>query len=196
MDDAALVGSGEGGGDVAEHRLGRVDGEWPGVEEPFGHAAARHVLHDEVRRAVGQFTNAVDGDDVRVRDGGDRLCFAAESRMGFGVAALCAHEDLYGDKALELWIAPEVDATHAALPDDLEEQYAGPEFFLKRDGGGVVFEIGNGVGRRRPGEAGHALRYGCRRGMSSGEPRLRIAPEDVAHLPLHLLRHGVQELAG
>ena len=74
--DATTVCGRERRGHVAQHTLGHIDRKGTGCGEPIGHAAAGHVLHDEVGRAVGQLAHTVDGHHVGVRHSGDGLRFA------------------------------------------------------------------------------------------------------------------------
>ena len=166
MNDAATVRGGECGSDVADDALRNIEREWAREGEPFGHAAAAHVLHDEVRRAVRQLADAVDGDDVGMRDGGDGLGFAAEPRVRLGVGTLRLHEHLHSDEALQLRVAGQVDTAHPSLTDSANQEDARAKCFLKRDGNGVVLQrvdgrTGDGLAGRTRLPRHYRLRYGA-----------------------------------
>jgi hypothetical protein len=73
-------------------------------------------LHDE-RRGSGRPFEAVDGGDVRMVEGGERLRFAIEARQALCVRGHGVGEDLDGHLPREVRVGRAIDLTHPALAD-------------------------------------------------------------------------------
>ena len=143
MHDAAAVRGRKGGGNVSQHTFGDIDWERARCGEPIRHAATGHMLHDEVWRAIRQLAHAIDRDDVGVRHRGNGLGFPLKARVCLFVGPEGLEQHLYRDEALELRVAPEVDATHAPFADGTNKEHATAEYFLKSNGDGVVLQRRN-----------------------------------------------------
>ena len=162
MHDAAAVCRGECRGDVTQHAFSDVDGKRARRSKPLRHAAPGNVLHDEVRRAVGELAHTKDRDDICVRDRGDGLRLTLKTCVRFFVGTAGLEQHLDRDEALELRITPEVHATHAAFTDRAYEQHATAKGRLERDGNRVMLQRWNrsvavrlARRARRPGGARH-----------------------------------------
>ncbi len=113
MDDALLVGGGE--------RLRERDGD---LEDALqGHPAfGNHVreplaldeLHGEEVNAPG-LLDRVNGDDIRMVEGSERLRFALESLQALLGARQLGRQDLEGYVPLELGVLRPVHLTHTAF---------------------------------------------------------------------------------
>ena len=137
--DAASVRVGERPRHLAQHarRVGRR--ERAARAESLAERLALHVAHDEEDEAA-RLADAMDRDDVRVREAGRRARLAQESLARLGGAREVRRQDLDGDVAIELHVAREVDDAHAAAAElALERVLAG-------QGGLQVEELGGGIG--------------------------------------------------
>ncbi len=112
MHDPALVRGGKGVGDrhgdvkhTRERKAVRLDRRAQG--------AARDALHDDHALAV-DLLDRVDGDDVRVVEGGDGARFPLEAGQAAGVARGLGGQDLQRDLAAEPRVPGETDLAHAA----------------------------------------------------------------------------------
>jgi hypothetical protein len=110
--DAALVRGRESAGDLQREvdRLARVERR-PGEPRPQG------LSLEELRDGVGDVAldaEIVDGEDVRMRQGGDRLGFPLEARARFRVAREMLWQDLDRDVAIQLRVAGAIDLSHPA----------------------------------------------------------------------------------
>src|SRR5262249_34818129 len=81
---------------------------------------SRYVLHREVGSAVG-LADLVDGTDRRMREPGSRDRFAAKALADPGRMGDPAMDYLQRDAAAEPILLSEVDGTHAALPEHIED---------------------------------------------------------------------------
>jgi hypothetical protein len=100
--------------------------------------------------------DVVDGDDVGVREAGERLRLAEQSGVRAGAAAAAAEEHLEGDLAIELRVVGGVDDAHAALTERAEHDVAADlGGGLVRAGGGPRRALVGGGDRLRD-----ALRFG------------------------------------
>jgi hypothetical protein len=116
VDDAAAVRVGERPGDLAQHARGVGRRKGTARAEPLAERLAGDVAHDEEDEAARR-ADAMDGDDVRVREpgGGARLAHEAVARGGG--AGEGRREHLEGDVAVELHVAREVDDAHPAAAE-------------------------------------------------------------------------------
>ena len=136
--DAAPVRVGERPRHLAQdaRRLGRREGT--ARANPLAQRLALDVAHDEEDEAAG-LADAMDGDDVRVREAGRHAGLADEPlarRRGTGEVG---REDLDGDVAIELHVAREVDDPHAATAELALDRV------LTGQGGLQVEELGGGM---------------------------------------------------
>ena len=118
VDEAVLVGVGQG---IAELG-GDLDGLFEGLGFAFLEARAFDQLHDEVGH-VAVFADVVDGDNVRVAEGGRGAGLAEEALAGVADLEVGA-EDLDRNRALEVRIPGAEDDAHAAAADLLVEAVA------------------------------------------------------------------------
>ena len=123
VDDAALVGGGDGvrerDGDLQEAVEGDPAGDDEGRER-----VALDELHREEEHALG-FDDRVDGDDVRVAEGGDGLGLALEQGAAGRVVGDALGQDLDGDVAVEPEVAGPPDDAHAALAELVDQEIVG-----------------------------------------------------------------------
>jgi hypothetical protein len=121
VDEAVLVGVAEGLAD-----LGRdLDRLLEVVGAALLEAGAYQQLHHEVRH-LQVLADVVDGDHVRVVEGGDRAGLAEDAIAGVTDLAVGA-EDLDRHRALELDVPAAEDDAHAAAADLLVEAVAAGE---------------------------------------------------------------------
>jgi hypothetical protein len=86
---------------------------------------ARHVFHGD--EAAGfRFAELVHDGDVRVCQGGQGLCFAAEAGAAVGMRAEFVIDNFDGDVAVEREVAGAVDLAHPARPEQPDD-FVGPE---------------------------------------------------------------------
>lgn len=115
VDDAALVGALERGGDLvgrAQHLLQRQRAFLQAV----GKGGALDQLEDEHERAV-RGLDAVDLADMGMVQRGEHLGFAAQPRDPVGIGGEAGGEHLQRDAALEARVDGAVDLAHAALAE-------------------------------------------------------------------------------
>ena len=118
MDDPVRVGVGEPGQHVLQHAADLRQVQPP---DPRPQRAARDVLHRDVRRPL-VLEEVEHGDDARVVQRAREPRLAHEARGHLGVLALQRAELLQRREAIQVQLAGEVDARHAApaeLSDDL-----------------------------------------------------------------------------
>ena len=87
--------------------------EWSIAAQAVGKAAARHVLHHQIRAAVG-FAITIDPDDVREFDRRHGPCFANEPRPCRRLARQAIRDQLDRDDAIESLVTGEIHVPHAA----------------------------------------------------------------------------------
>jgi len=112
MDDARGVGLGEGVRQregVAQHL---ADREAFAPDELVERLAGDELHHQEIDAAG--FGNVVNGDDVRMVEGGCRAGFLDEARFPVGIAVAVGRQDFDGDFASQARVAGLVDLAHAA----------------------------------------------------------------------------------
>ncbi len=127
VDDAALVRVRQARRDLADDADPVVELERLALAEALREAAARHVLHREVKRSL-VLADVEDRDDVRgleaPRDAGllqePRLRFVDVERRARSVEA----DRLQRDLALDLRIAREIDETHRAPAERAQDLIA------------------------------------------------------------------------
>ena len=127
VDDALLVRGGEAARDL-ERDLDRLAGRQRPVLQPLAERLALQQLHRRVDGAL-LAAEVVDGEDVRVREGGDRLRLALEAPERVGILGEVPRQDLDRHLALELRVARAEDDAHPALAelrDDLVGSEAAP----------------------------------------------------------------------
>ena len=100
--------------------VARPEFQRPAAVETLLEGRAGHVLHDEVRQAVG-FLDGVDGDDVVVGDRGRGPGFAGETLPRGRVGRQPGRHDLDRDHAVQLPVEGTQHDAHAATADDLED---------------------------------------------------------------------------
>ena len=116
MHDAAAVRVGERPRDLAQHAR-RVGGRQRAARaESLAERLALHVAHDEEDEAA-RLADAMDRDDVRMREAGGRARLAQEPLARLGGAREVRRQHLDGDVAVELHVAREVDDAHAAAAE-------------------------------------------------------------------------------
>jgi hypothetical protein len=112
MDDAALVRRGD-----AEDDVHAVVNGLAGGQGTLGQAPAKRValeqLGDGVRDAALR-PEIMNGEDVRMRERGNGLCLAFESREGGRILGKTLGQDFDGDVAVQLGIARAVDLPHSS----------------------------------------------------------------------------------
>jgi hypothetical protein len=116
MDDTGAMG----GGDRRQHlfqdreRLDRF--QPPLVGQHVAQGPAAYVLHHQVREPVVSAL-VVDGDDVGMRETGDRLGFPSEPLDEARVVGLAGMDDLHRHGALQALVRGGVDGRHSAARD-------------------------------------------------------------------------------
>ena len=116
MDDAGVVRRFQRIDDLPRNRECLVDGH-RAPRDVNGEVLALDQLHDQ-----SVALNAIDGRDVRMIEGGERLGFAREAQHTIRVRGEQLGKDLQRDVAIELRIAGAIDLAHAAFAqraDDL-----------------------------------------------------------------------------
>ena len=115
MNDALLVRGFERLGDLLGDRQRLVDRD-RAVRDALRQIVALDEFHHEGVDAPG-FFEAVDGRDVRVVQGRERLRFAREPRQAIGITGERVRKDLHRDIAIQLRVARPVHLAHAAFAD-------------------------------------------------------------------------------
>ena len=115
MDDALLMRRFEGFGDLLGNRQRFVERE-RSARDPLRQILALDEFHDE-GADVPRGLNAVDGCDVGVIEGRERVGFAGESREPFGITGEELGQDLERDVAIELGVPRPIHLAHAAYAD-------------------------------------------------------------------------------
>ena len=113
MDDQALMGVLDGGADLEEQIQPGLDPQSTRRGE-LGHRLPRHVLHDEVRPAVGGGAAVVEAGDVGMDQPGEDAPFVEEAPDD-AVRVHPALDQLDGDLLLEPRLVPggQIDGAHA-----------------------------------------------------------------------------------
>jgi hypothetical protein len=122
MDQAGGVGGRDAAGDVGEHAqsFGPARGT---ILRPRAEGLAGDELHgDPDLLAVG--ADVVDGDDVGVRQLGQRLGLAQQAGPVSALTAAGREDQLEGDLAVELGVVGGVDDAHGAGAEAVEEDVA------------------------------------------------------------------------
>ena len=147
--DAAAVRVRQRPGDLAHHahRVGRR--QRAPCAQPLAERLPLDVAHDEEDEPA-RLADAVDGDDVRVREAGGGARFAHEAFARLGGPRQVGGEHLDGHVAVELDVAGEVDDPHPAAA----------ELPLKR--------VLSGEGRLEVEEFGGGLRHACSTSEAKG----------------------------
>ena len=112
VDEAVPVREGERGQDLARVADRDLTGGVPEADEQLLERSPVQVLHRDVVGALG-LAAVVDRDDVRVRERGGVLRFAAEALDELLVGGVAVVEDLDRDAAPELLVLGQVDVGHA-----------------------------------------------------------------------------------
>jgi len=120
MDDAALVGPGEAGGDLGGQAGRFVDGEGAALDLRLERLAVV-AGHGEEELAVGALPELVDGGDVRVVQGGGGLRLFEEPLLGHGVASQGRRQEFQRHRAQEAGVLGPEDQPHAAAADLFED---------------------------------------------------------------------------
>ncbi len=115
VDDLFVVGSGEPARDLHGHVERLAHGHGTGLQ-PGGERLAFEELGDDEHLAVVS-AGVMNGEDVRVRERGDRLRLAFEARAPFGIAGEACGQDLDGDVTVEPRVVRAVDLAHPAGAD-------------------------------------------------------------------------------
>src|SRR6185437_15864073 len=116
MDDAATVRVGERPRHLAQHARGIRRRKRALRAQPFAERLALDIAHDEEDEAA-DLADAVNRHDVRMRQPGGRARFAEESLARLGADGEMRREDFDGDVAVELYVAREIDDSHAAAAE-------------------------------------------------------------------------------
>ena len=125
MDDALVVRSGQTAGDLTRVRQGGAPGQRAALHR-VAQRPAFEQFADEKRRprtgqAVGDTTDVVNRDDVRVIQPADRPGFLFEAPDAIGIGRERREQDLDGDVAIESRVAGPVDLSHSASTDGRED---------------------------------------------------------------------------
>ncbi len=116
--------------------------------KPFAEGFALDVAHDEEHEAA-HLADAMNRDDVRVREAGGRAGLAHEPLTRLRCRCQVRREDLDGHVAIELHVAREVDHSHTASAElALERVFTGEgRLQVEELGGGMrhLMKIARGV---------------------------------------------------
>ena len=121
VDDAGLVGVGEPGQHLHDHRHLPLDGHRRGLAHRLLEVLALQELHRDEGRAVGVAAEVEDGDQVRVLHLRDRPGLASEALLELGVVRDLGDHDLEGHVAVEDGVVGEVDLAHGALAEGAQD---------------------------------------------------------------------------
>ena len=119
MDDAPLVRRFEGLRDLRRDCERLVDRDRAGRDAAIQTLAVHEFEHEELL-AVG-FIETGDGADVRMIEGGEDLCLAAEARDAIWIVGERGGEDLEGHVATKLRVFRAVDLANAACADPSDD---------------------------------------------------------------------------
>ena len=114
--DAAAVRVGQRPCHLAQHARRLRWRQRPAGAEPLAQCLALHVAHDEKNEAT-RLADAMDRDDVRVREPGRHARLAQEPLPRRRCAREVRGQDLDGDVAIQLHVAREVNHAHAAAAE-------------------------------------------------------------------------------
>ena len=138
VDDAASVRVGERPRHLAQHARGFGGRQGTAGTQPLAQRLAVDVAHDEEDEAI-RLADAMNGDDVRVRESRGHARLAEESFARCRGAGEVRREHLDGHVAIELHVAREVDDAHAAAAElALERVLAGQGGLQVEELGGVM----------------------------------------------------------
>jgi hypothetical protein len=155
VDDSGRMRGGEApaGGDVhRDHVAPRAIAELPAAQRP-----ALHVFHREVDLAL-VLADLVHVHDVRVREPGQRLGLALESRRAFGARGVARAQQLDRELAIELVVASGVDDAHAARAEPTEHRVAPDVLGIGRGLERILARRGDGRARRQHRRVGVRVR--------------------------------------
>ena len=120
MDDARRVRLGQPVGDLHRVAEGLAEPE-PFAADQAVERAARHVLHhDDIPIALA--CDVVDGDDVRVLEGGGGLGFLLEAPAALRIGDAVGREELERDVAIEARVVGLEDNAHPAPTELVEDR--------------------------------------------------------------------------
>ena len=126
VDDPAGVGHVEGVRDGRQQVESRRRGEGTAGPHDFGQVGPVQVAHREVELAVA-LARGVDGDDVRMLQGGEGVDLAKEALAVRGIRRQCRGDQLEGDTTPGPLLGREVDDAHPAPGEDGVEVVAGED---------------------------------------------------------------------
>jgi hypothetical protein len=115
MDDTLVVRRGKPACELRGILDGLAHGDGT-IGQPLAHRLPLEQLHRRVGSAADR-TEVMNGEDVRMRERGDRLGLALETGKPFGVARKQVREDLDRNVAIEPRIARTIDLAHAPGAD-------------------------------------------------------------------------------
>jgi hypothetical protein len=130
VDDAALVRRGEPGGDLRRDLHGLARRRRSAVQA-LAQRLAEEELHDR-ERLVALPADVVDGEDVGMREGGDRLRLALEAGERVGARREMRRQHLERHVALEPRVARPIDLPHPSSPE-LAQDLVRPEPISDRE---------------------------------------------------------------
>jgi hypothetical protein len=113
VDDAGVVGGGEASAGLDEHGDDLAPGAFF-MAQPAAQGAALDQLHGDEDLAL-KLADLVDGDDVGVREAGERLRLAQQAAAARRALSELGAEDLEGDLAVELFVPRGEDQPHASF---------------------------------------------------------------------------------
>ena len=115
MNDALLVCGLERLGDLFRDRQRLVDWDRAARDRLRQILALDEFHHEGVQ--AGRFLEPIDRRDVRMIEGGERLCLALEPGQPFGVRGERVRQDLDRDLATERRVCRPVDLSHPPIAD-------------------------------------------------------------------------------
>src|SRR2546426_538582 len=120
MEDAPLVSELDGFGDELDVTGTAVGGQWLVVGE-LGEVWSVHEIHRQVMLAL-VYTDLVNGDNVRVLQGGCRRGFGAEALDGILASEMAGQNQLHRYEAVQALLPRFIDNAHAAPRDLLQQE--------------------------------------------------------------------------
>ena len=150
MDDAAIVGGGEAGAELARGFDGLIAGQAADAQEQRGEVLAIHVLHGDERHAL-DFADVVDAADVGVGDQAGDADFAVEALQQALIARGFLGQEFERDGLAEREIGGAIDLAHAAAAEQPDDAIAAAE---ERAGNEAPFVFGGAGGDARDLRAG------------------------------------------